>query len=160
MTVRRYVGMTVGLVLGACSKNQTSDVDMAPEPVVNVRVAPADQPVAPGDCVEARRRAALKPDLPVDRLPAPVAAKPPALQKVPNSALRKDGSAEVKVDVLIDTLGKADMKTFAVVTTSSPWLATNVKGVIGKWTFSPAELAGCRVPRIYHFMASKPARKK
>ena len=48
-------------------------------------------------------------------------------------AYRKDGSAEVKVDVIIDTLGKADMKTFTVVTTSSPTLVKNVQGVMNKF---------------------------
>ena len=106
------------------------------------------------------RRAIAQPDLAVDRIPAPVVAKPPALQKLPKAALRKDGSAEVKVDVLVDTLGKADMKTFKVVTTSSPLLVDNVKSVIGKWKFSPAELAGCKIPRVFHFMASAPPRGK
>ena len=104
------------------------------------------------------RRATVKPDLAVDHIPAPVVAKPAALQRVPKSALRKDGSADIKVDVLIDTLGKADMTTFKVVQASNPWLAKNVQSVIGKWTFSPAQLAGCKVPRIFHFMASAPAR--
>ena len=126
--------------------------ELTQETVTNARIAPAG--IKPGDCVEARRRAALQPDLDVDRLPAPVSQKPPALQRVPSSALRKDGSAEVKVDVLIDTLGRADMRTFTVVRASSPWLVSNVQSVIGKWRFSPAELAGCKVPRIYHFMAS------
>ena len=96
----------------------------------------------------------------VDRIPAPIVAKPPALQRPPRSALRKDGSADVKIDVVIDTLGRADMRTFKVVSASNAWLATNVKSVIGKWTFAPAELAGCKVPRTYHFMAAAPARQK
>jgi len=116
--------------------------------------------VARGDCPEALRRALAKPDLDVDRIPAPVAMSPKPLQKVPASALRKDGSADVKVDVIVDTLGRADMKTFKVVSASHPWLASNVKSVIGKWKFTPAELAGCKVPRIYHFMASTPPRTK
>jgi hypothetical protein len=148
------------LVLAACAKSQPEpEIVPTPEPVTNARVAPADQPLRPGDCVEARRRAAEKPDLAVDRIPAPVVAKPPALQKVPRSAFRKDGSSEIKIDVLIDTLGKADMKTFTPVAVSNAWFTQNVKGVIGKWTFSPAELAGCKVARTYHFMASTPARK-
>ena len=132
--------------------------DVTPESVFVVRVAPSEQPVAAGDCAEARRRATAAPDLPVDRIPSPVAAKPAPLRRVPKSALRRDGSADVKVDVLIDTLGRPDMKTFTVITASHPWLATNVKTVIARWKFFPAELAGCRVPRIYHFMASAPAR--
>ena len=147
--------------LGACS-HPAPEPEPVPEIVqqTDVRIAPADHPVAPGDCAEAMRRAIDKPDLDVDRIPSPIVAKPAALQKPPRTALRKDGSADVKIDVLIDTLGKADMKTFKVVSTSNDWLVTNVRGVIGKWTFSPAELAGCKVPRTYHFMASAPARKK
>lgn len=116
-----------------------------------VRVA---RPLARGDCVEARRRAALEPDLAVDRLPSPLVMKPAPFQRMPSSVLRKDGSAEIKVDVVIDTLGRADMKTFKVVKVSHPWFASNVRGVIGKWRFSPAQLAGCKVSRVYHFMSS------
>ena len=144
------------LLAAACASNAHRG-DLTPETEVGARLAPAETPVAPGDCAEAMRRAAAKPDLAVDVIPAPVVAKPAALQRVPKTALRKDGSAEIKVDVLIDTLGKADMKTFTIVAASSPWLATNVKGVIGKWKFSPAQLAGCKIPRVYHFMASSPA---
>jgi hypothetical protein len=134
-----------------------------PAPVTqSARIAPAaaDQPVAPGDCAEALRRAAARPDLTVDRLPSPVVAKPAPLQNPPGSALARDGSAVIDVDVLIDTLGKADMSTFTVVKSTSPWLTNNVRSVLAKWTFAPAQLAGCKVPRIYHFMASAPARKK
>jgi hypothetical protein len=122
--------------------------------------APGAMPIAPGDCAEALRRAAEKPDLVVDQLPVLVTAKPKPLQNPPRSALRKDGSAEVKIDIIVDTLGKADLKTFKVVAASHPWLATNVKSVIGKWTFSPAQLAGCKVPRVYHFYAAAPPRAK
>jgi hypothetical protein len=162
--IRRAITLLSSLLFVACA--QTPEPNVAPDPVIqteavsSVRVAPSEQPVAPGDCAEALRRAAAKPDLAVDRIPTPVVAKPAALQKLPTAALRKDGSAEVKVDVLVDTLGKAVMKTFTVVTTSSPLLVTNVRGVIGKWTFAPAELAGCKIPRVFHFMASAPARKK
>ncbi|HEY4133261.1 MAG TPA: hypothetical protein VGM50_21765 [Gemmatimonadaceae bacterium] len=161
----QFVFIATTLLIGACSKAPAPNTDPIPEiiPVSNVRVAPvtaADQGVAQGDCDEALRRALDKPDLDVDRIPSPVVAKPAALQKPPRSALRKDGSADVKIDVLIDTLGRADMKTFTVVSSSSAWLASNVKSVIAKWTFSPAELAGCKVPRTYHFMASAPAKKK
>ncbi|HXT18033.1 MAG TPA: hypothetical protein VN706_20550 [Gemmatimonadaceae bacterium] len=155
--------LVTAITVAACAKSapETEPApDIVVQPATNVRVAPGDEPVAPGDCVEAVRRAVAKPDLAVDRIPAPVLAKPAALQRPPRTALRKDGSADVKVDVLIDTLGKADMSTFKVVTTSSKWLADNVKGVIGKWKFEPAQLAGCKVPRVYHFMASAPARKK
>jgi hypothetical protein len=148
------------LLATACSRAPETNVtpEMTPETVTGVRIAPSEQPVAPGDCAEALRRAAAKPGLVVDQLPSPIMARPAALQKVPRTALRKDGSADVKIDVVIDTLGRPDMKTFTVVAASHPWLVTNVKSVIAKWRFSPAELAGCRVPRVYHFMASAPAR--
>jgi hypothetical protein len=151
----------LGTLAAACARpSPDPEPEIAMEPAKNVRIAPADQPVAPGDCAEAMRRARAKPDLAVDRIPSPLIAKPAALQKPPRTALNKDGSAEIKVDVLVDTLGKADLKTFTVVKSSNKWLTDNVKSVIGKWTFSPAELAGCKVPRIYHFMASAPARGK
>lgn len=115
-------------------------------------------PLAYGDCLEARRRAALQPDLQVDRIPAPVAMKPAPFQGMPDAALRKNGSADIKIDVVVDTLGRADMKTFKVVNVSNKWFTNNVRGVIGKWSFTPALLAGCKVPRIYHFMSSVPPR--
>ena len=144
-------------VLAACATGSNPNIQAETKPV---RVASANTGVTPGDCPEARRRAIEKPDLDVDRLPSPRTMSPRPLQKVPPSALRKDGSADVKVDVIIDTLGRADMKTFKVVSASHPWLATNVKGVISKWKFEPAELAGCKVPRVYHFMASAAPRAK
>jgi hypothetical protein len=157
----RYLTALIVLA-AACAKAPAPEtaptVAAAPQPVRIAPADPADQPVAPGDCAEAMRRAIAKPDLTVDRLPAPVVAKPAALQRPPRSALNKDGSATINVDVLIDTLGKADMKTFKVVKSSSKWLTENVRSVLPKWRFSPAELAGCKVPRVYHFMASAPPR--
>ena len=144
------------VLLGACASSGGPSVQQESKPV---RVASMNIGIARGDCPEALRRAKEKPDLDVDRIPSPVAMNPKPLQKVPASALRKDGSADIKVDVVIDTLGRADMKTFKVVSASHPWFATNVKSVIGKWKFTPAELAGCKVPRVYHFMASAPSRK-
>jgi len=143
-------------MLGACA--HASNRDVSAGPTVGARIAPPDMPVQAGDCAEALRRAESKPDLVVDRLPTPVFTRPAVLRDVPSSALRKDGSASVKVDVVIDTLGKADMKTFKVVAASHPWLVKNVRTALAKWRFEPAELAGCKVPRVYHFMASAPAR--
>ena len=140
------------LALGACAQSSATP---DPVPEKGARIA---GPLAYGDCVEARRRAALQPDLEVDRLPAPVAMKPAPFDRTPPSALRKDGSAEIRIDVIVDTLGRADMKTFKVVKVSNKWFTENLRGVIGKWTFTPALLAGCKVPRIYHFMSSVPRR--
>ena len=84
--------------------------------------------------------------------------KPAPFDRMPESALRKNGSAEIKIDVIVDTLGRADLKTFKVVKVSNKWFTESLRGVIGKWTFTPALLAGCKVPRIYHFMSSVAAR--
>jgi hypothetical protein len=143
--------------LAACRAKPAAE----PAPVLEeqpVRVVGVDQPLKYGDCAEALRRALAKPDLAVERIPEPVSRKPDLPKRIPPSALRKDGSAEVKIDVLVDTLGKADMRTFAVVAASDPWFVRNVRAVIGQWTFAPAQLAGCKVPRVYHFMASVPPR--
>lgn len=134
-------------LVAACASGRQAASDTKP-----VRLASPG--VAHGDCAEARLRAAQKPDLDVDRLPAPVAMKPRPFVGYPKSALRKDGSAVIKVDVVVDTLGRADMRTFKVVDVSDPWFTRNIRAVIARWTFTPAQLAGCRVPRVYHFMAS------
>jgi hypothetical protein len=33
-------------------------------------------------------------------------------------------------------------------------LAAHIKGVLAKWRYTPAELAGCKVARVYHFSAT------
>ena len=117
--------------------------------------------VSAGDCVEARRRAAAKPDLEVDRLPALTAQNPRPFQRMPSGvkALVDKQGASVKADVVIDTLGRPVMSTFKVEE-SKPhaWLGQNVKSIVPRWKFSPAELAGCKVPRVYKFSATAPKR--
>ena len=137
------------LAVGCASFNRTPTTS---EEVKPPRVASTG--VAYGDCREARIRAAAKPDLDVDRVPAPVAMKPRPFAGFPRAALRKDGSATIKIDVVIDTLGRAQMSTFTVVDVSHPWFEKNIRTVLPKWRFTPAQLAGCKVPRVYHFMAS------
>ena len=65
------------------------------------------------------------------------------------AAVRRAKYNDVRVTVLIDTLGKPVMNTFAIVTTTHAWLATKFKSSIAKWTFEPAQLAGCKVPRLW-----------
>jgi outer membrane biosynthesis protein TonB len=60
----------------------------------------------------------------------------------------------VKVTVLVDTLGRPDMRTFKVVKTTHPWLASSVKTAVAKWRFEPAQLAGCKVPRQFEWGAT------
>jgi hypothetical protein len=132
----------------------------SPEPESRpVRVAGMAKPLARGDCPEARRLATEKPDLDVDRIPAPITQKPRALANVPSGVVGPKG-AVIKADVIIDTLGRADMKTFRIVESSHPWLSAHVKGVLPKWKYTPAELAGCKVARVYHFSATAPPTKK
>lgn len=118
--------------------------------------------VRAGDCVEARRRAAADPDLPVDRLPGVTAQKPAPFQRMPASvrALVNRQGASVKTEVVIDTLGRPLMATFKVVE-SKPhaWMAQNIKSITPRWKFSPAELAGCKIPRVYKFSATAPKRR-
>jgi hypothetical protein len=122
---------------------------------VNVRPA-AVTGVAFGDCVEARKRAADKPDLDVDRLPAPVAQRPAPFARMPADVRNEIGrrGAIVKIDVVVDTQGRPDMKTFTIVESTHPWLAANMRTTIPRWKFTPAELAGCKVRRVYKFSAT------
>ena len=126
-----------------------------------VRVAGMAKPLTHGDCPAARRLAAENPALTVDRNPAPVEMKPAILQtgKIPPGVIGAKG-AVVKADVIIDTLGRADMTTFKIIKSSHPWLTAQVKSAIPKWKYTPAELAGCKVTRVYHFSATAPAAKK
>lgn len=152
MLFRLLASSAVVALLAACAHSSPAP---APEPEVNARIA---GPLQHGDCVEARRRASLQPDLEVERIPAVVQMKPAPFRDAPEAAFRRDGSAEIKIDVVIDTLGRPDMTTFKVVKVSNKWFTENVRRVMPKWTFSPAVLAGCKVPRVYHFLSSVPAR--
>ena len=134
----------------ACARNP--DPDAEPEMVheTPVRIAPPLGAVKPGDCPEALRRAAAKPDLEVDRLAAPRASVPSAVSgKTMPAAVRHAKYNEVRITVLVDTLGKADMNTFKVIKTTHPWLASSFKTAVAKWSFDPAQLAGCKVPRVW-----------
>ena len=134
----------------ACAKNPEPDTE--PEMVAEtpVRVAPPLGAIQPGDCPEAVRRAVAKPDIAVDRLATPKANMGTALtDKAMPLAVRRSKYNDVRVTVLIDTLGKPAMNTFTVVKTTHPWLATKFKSSIAKWTFEPAQLAGCKVPRLW-----------
>ena len=140
----------LSLVLaGACARNP--DPDEEPEMKESpVRVAPPAGAVKPGDCPEAVRRALAKPDLEVDRLATPHANVPSAVTgKSMPAAVKHAKYNEVRITVLVDTLGKPDMKTFTVVKTTHPWLASSFKTAVARWTFEPAQLAGCKVPRLW-----------
>ena len=139
------------LSLAACSSNP--DPDMVPDQPV--RIASGDAPIRRGDCVEARRRVAQKANAYVDRLPSPKRMVPsPLPSKTMPAAVRRAKYNAVKITVVVDTLGRADMKTFTVVQSTHPWLAQSVKSAVARWKFTPAELAGCRVARTFEWSAT------
>ena len=153
MIHRTLLAACAAVFVAACAGH---DPDPVTEPeVVGARIAGMDAPIKHGDCAEAMRRAVAKPDMDVDKVPAPLAMKPTPIdaKRMPKGVLDKNKYGEIRVEVLVDTLGKPDMKSFRVVKSTNPWLTTSVKNAVAKWTFSPAEVAGCRVPRVYKFVA-------
>ena len=110
---------------------------------------------APTTCAEWVARAKAAPELDVDRVPEPVTYNPaPVPRRMPPGAAGKDGVAEVRIKVLVDTLGRADMKTFQVVRSTHPSLTNSVRSAVAKWKFRPAEVQGCKVPRIFNWGAT------
>jgi protein TonB len=106
------------------------------------------------------RDAVAKPDLDVDRVPAPVKQDPPPFKPpYPRGVFGKGGTMEIAIEVMVDTTGKADMSTFKVVKTSHPWFATRLKAAVAKWSFEPAIKAGCKVPRVYKLGISSGTKK-
>lgn len=112
-------------------------------------------------CVLAREDARLNPRLDVERVSSPVKMDPtPIRRPVPRTALNRDGSSVIKVEVLVDTLGRPDMTTFRVIESSNVWFTNGAKAAIAKWTFDPAYRNGCKVARYYQFAASSAARAR
>jgi len=147
--MRRFLSVIVLSAATACT-GHTPDPETQPEEV-GARLGTIEAPIKPGDCAEALRRAAAKPDMDVEKVPVPVAMTPPPIdtKKMPRAVPDKNGYYQVRFQVLVDTLGKADMKTFTVVSATHPWLGTSVKSAVAKWKFAPAQVAGCKVPRNY-----------
>ncbi len=140
--------VVAGLAVAACAPSQprTRNAELLPPPT--------------DPCVLAREDAALNPRLDVERVPTPIAMNPPPIRRnPPRSALRRDGSSSIKVEVLVDTLGKPDMSTFRVIESTSAWLTTGARQAIARWTFEPALRNGCKVARYYQFSASSPPRR-
>ena len=155
MTTRLQFSLVLAaLSAAACGGHAAADPSAKP-----VRVAPPDAVVS---CSEWVQRATADPELPVERVPAPIAFNPPPFPKrLPKGVTGKDGRAEVKVRVLIDTSGTADMKTFTVVKSTHPILTKSVRAAVAKWKFTPAEMSGCKVPRNFNgnWVTTSPAPK-
>jgi hypothetical protein len=124
------------------------------------RQAPATQNaqlLAPpkDSCELAREDARLDPRLDVERVPTPVKMDPaPIKRPVPPMVLRRSRGDTIKAEVLVDTLGRPDMTTFAMLKSPEPWYTANLKAAIAQWTFEPALRSGCKVPRYYLFSVS------
>lgn len=147
----RLLALSLLGLSAACSSNR--DPSIVPDQPA--RMAAGEAPVRPGDCATALRRVAEKPNAYVDRLPSPTRLVPSPLPvKTMPAEVRMAKYNAVKITVLVDTLGRADMKTFTVVTTTHPWLASSVKSAVAKWHFVPAQLAGCKVPRQFEWSAT------
>ena len=132
------------LALAACA---SSAPDAAPPP--------APLAVTDGCSAIVAQFLALPDSTPVTKVAEPIKMEPRALRPpYPRNLFGKNGKASVEVTVFVDTLGKPDMKTFTVIETTHPWLATNLKNAIAKWKFKPAEVNGCKVPRTYKFGAT------
>ena len=127
--------------------------------------APAPAALVNADlCYLVQAEAARNPSLEVDRAPDVVKYDPKPLQPprggFPRGVIRRDGTTKVKVSVVIDTLGKADMATFTVIEATHKWLSDNVKGLMPKWTFTPAVKNGCRVVGLWVFTAAPGAARR
>lgn len=135
---------SMALALTACAPPPPSPA-AAPAPVAASAV-----PAGSDLCYLTVRDAVAKPNLEVDKVAEPLKMDPPAFKApYPKGVFGKANKMHIAVHVLVDTMGKADMGTFAVDTTTNPWFATQVRSSIARWKFSPAEKSGCKVPRIY-----------
>jgi hypothetical protein len=106
-------------------------------------------------CELAREDARLDPRLDVERVPTPLRMDPPPIKRpVPAAVLRRSRGDTIKAEVLVDTLGRPDMTTFAMLTSPDTWYTTNLKAAIAQWRFEPALRNGCQVPRYYLFTVS------
>ena len=148
--------MVKSVILGAAVLVAVACAGSKEDVATNARpMTAAEAALKPGDCIEARRRAAEQSDIAVDRLPELVGGPRPF---VPTPAsvqadVDKKGMA-FRADVVIDTLGRARVATLKVHETSNEWFPRNLKALLPRMSFSPAMLAGCKVERVYKFQAS------
>jgi hypothetical protein len=125
---------------------------MAGPSIKPVRLAAPEAPAK--TCAEWVARAKAKPELDVERVPEPVAYNPPPIpRRLPPGVVGPDGRAEVRIKVLVDTLGRADMKSFRVVRSTHPELTKHVRSAVSQWRFRPAKVGGCKVPRMFNWAA-------
>jgi len=145
MTTRLRISCVASLLVAAGCGGGRASVD---ETVKPVRVAPPEPVVT---CNEWVQRAIADPEIAVEHVPAPVKLDPPAFpSRLPKGVLSKDGKGEVRIRVLVDTLGAPVMHTFTVVKSTHPTLTRSVRTAVAKWKFVPAQTGGCKVPRNFN----------
>jgi hypothetical protein len=143
LSLPRLAGAALLAVAAACAS--------ANKPPASTNAQLLAPPADP--CVLARQDAAADPRLDVERVPAPVKMDPaPIKSPVPRTVIRASKGTRIRAEVMVDTLGKPDMATFAMLETPHAWYATNLKAAMAKWSFEPALRNGCRVPRYFQFM--------
>lgn len=155
MKIRLSVACVATIALSACTP---------PPPPAPLTPEPAPVALAAEDlCYLVQAEAAKAPGLEVDRAPDVVKYEPRPLMPprggYPRGVIRRDGKTHVKVSVVVDTTGKADMTTFTVVETTHKWLGDNLKALIPRWTFTPAIKNGCRVAGLWVFTATPGQRR-
>lgn len=139
----RITPLLPAIALAACASGQSGDRA--------VGIAP---PTSSVSCAEWVRRAVASPELDVERVPEPIAYDPPPIpRRLPPGVIGRDGRAEVRIRVVVDTLGRADMKSFRVVRSTHPKLTASVRRAVARWKFRPAEVGGCKVPRMFNWGA-------
>jgi hypothetical protein len=149
----RVTLLALAIATGGCAKRKGEVVTSA-RPMAAAEAA-ASSAIAAGDCVEARRRAAIEPDLAVDRLPELLSGPRPFVPTPASVQTDIDSKGmSFRADVVIDTLGRARVGTLKVQETSNEWFPRNLRALLPRMTFSPAMLAGCKVERVYKFQAS------
>ena len=80
-----------------------------------------------------------KPALPREGNPNP---------KYPSMLENSRVEGEVLAQFVVDTLGKADMGTFKVLSASNELFASSLKSTLPSWKFYPAEAGGHKVKQI------------
>src|SRR5215470_20393276 len=115
--MRNRFSWSLGLAAAVACSGGRPAADPSVKPA---RMAPPDPVVT---CEEWVRPAVADPELAVERVPAPVAFDPPPIPtRLAKGVLDKQGHAEVRIRVLVDTLGVPDMKTFTIVKSTHPTL--------------------------------------
>ncbi len=145
---RAFVRGAAGAALALAAACAGGSADPAPAPV-------PDMAVTANGCGGILADYLAHPDsVQVTKVAEPIKMDPPPIRRPVPPGVFKDGKAEIEVTVFVDTLGKADMKTFKVVKSTHPWLTQGLQRAIARWKFRPAEVNGCKVPRTYKFGAS------